>query len=398
MRPGPWQRLRMRATAVRASVRAVERRDLGPGPTTGTLDRRWSGFEAALSPSLLGRRGRAATWQLCVYVRARGLRRRFVRFAFDDIAPAQLPAGRGLMARAVACPSGLIEVQVRDRWVTAYDARIVDGDVLELTGALRLGADEPPAELEVRRTGDRWSTRVPLVRADDAFTARLPISQLHLAPADESGDEPLWPLSVTGDGCRIPLALPGASPVLRWWSSGHERALVRTLAGDAAIADIDARPLIIAAAWTGAGRLELDVRLRDGLADRELVLMDWHRKRVHAFPLEPGDEEGAFRAAIPVGELLLVPAGPTPRRGEWRFYGRPLGELELTAMARVRLPETFAGTLPLATVLDERPFTLEPAPDGSLLLSVPERSAVPARGRGARGSAPAAASPPALAG
>ena len=333
-----------------------------------------------------------------MYVRAHGLRRRFVRFVLDDVASAQLPAGRGLMARAVACPSGHIEVQVRDRWVAAHDARIVDGDVLELTGALRLAADEPPAELEVRRAGDGWSTRVALVRADDGFTARLPISQLHLAPADEAGDEPLWQLSVTVGGRRIPLALPGASPVLRWWSSGHERTLVRTLAGDAAIAERDARPLIAAAAWTGAGRLELDVRLRDGLAQRELVLMDWHRKRVHAVPLEPGDEAGAFRAAIPVGELLLVPAGPTPRRGEWRFYGRPLGELELTAMARVRLPDGMAGTLPLATMLDERPFTLEPAPDGSLMLSVPERSVVPARGRAARGSAPAGASPRALAG
>ena len=391
VRPGPWQRLRMRATAVRAPARTVKRPDLGADAATGALDRRWAGFEAELSPATLGRRGRAATWQLCVYVRTRGLRRRFVRFDLDDVASAQLPAGPGLMARAVACPSGHIELQVRDRWVSARNWDIVDGDVLELTGTLRLAADATPAELEVRRAGDGWCTQVPLVRADDAFTARLPLSQLHLAPPDEAGDEALWQLSVTGAGRRVPLALPGASPVLRWWSSGHEQTLVRTLAGDAAIADRDARPLIAAAAWTGADRLELDVRLRDGLAERELVLMDWHRKRAQAFPLLPGEEEGAFRAIIPAGELLQVPAGLTPRRGEWRFYGRPVGSVELPAMARVRLSDTLTDAFPLATMLDERTFTLGAAPDGSLMLSVPERSAVPARARGVRGSARAGA-------
>jgi CDP-glycerol glycerophosphotransferase len=398
VRPGRWQRLRTRATPVRAPARALERPDLAGDPTTGALDRRWSGFEAALAPATLGRRPRAATWQLCVYVRTHGLRRRFVRFDLDDVASAQLPAGPGLMARAVARPSRHIEVQVRDRWVAAHRARIVDGDVLELTGALRLAADGPPAELEVRRAGDGWCTQVPLVRDEDAFTARLPLSQLHLAPPDEVDDDALWQLSAIGDGRRVPLALPGPSPVLRWWSSGHEQTLVRTLAGDAAIAGRDARPLIAAAEWTGANELELDVRLRDGLAERELVLMDWHRKRAHAFPLLPGDEEGAFRARVPAGELLLVPAGLTPRRGEWRFYGRPLGSTELPAMARVRLSAALADTLPHATVLDERPFTLEPAPDGSLMLSVPERSAAPVRARGARGSARAGASATAPAG
>ena len=65
--------------------------------------------------------------------------------------------------------------------------------------------------------------------------------------------------------------------------------------------------------------------------------MDWHRDRAHAFPLLPAEDEGVFRVLVPAGELLRVPAGFTPRRGEWRFYGRPLGEDALPAMARVRL-------------------------------------------------------------
>ena len=95
---------------------------------------------------------------------------------------------------------------------------------------------------------------------------------------------------------------------------------------------------------------------------------------------------------MPVTDLLLIPAGLTPRRGEWRFYGRPLGAPERTALARVRMADAVAEALPLAATVDERPFTLGPAPDGSLMLSVPERSAVRARARAARRRAPSGAS------
>ena len=386
VRRGRWQRLRMRAGALRVTARPVARPELGGDG----LDRTWSGFEAALPPDALSGAG---TWQLGLFVRTHGLRRRYLRFGHEQLAAAELPAPPGLAARAVACTSGRIEIRVRDRWASATAARIVDGDVLELSGEQRLGE---ATSLELRRAGDGWRTEVPLT-GDGAFTARLPLSDLYRAPREMGGEagEVVWELAALDGARRVALALADDAPLLRWWSSGRELALVRTRTGELAIADRDARPLVTAAGWAGAGRLALDVRLRAGLAERELVLMDWHRRRAHPYPLLPAEEAGAFRALVPAEELLRVPAGFTPRRGEWRFYGRPLGEDAVPAMARVRLAGDVLERLPLAATLEDRASMLGTGPDGSLLLSVPERSAVPARRRGARVSARASATAPA---
>ena len=148
VRAGRFERLRMRTTMVRAQARPVERPELGEA----ALDLRWAGFEAALPTA--GLRG-TGTWRLCLYVRAHGLRRRYQRFRFDDVMAAELPAAPGLAARAVPCPTGRVELHVRDRWARAEAARVVQGDVLELSGGLRLAAAE---RLEARRAGDGWAT------------------------------------------------------------------------------------------------------------------------------------------------------------------------------------------------------------------------------------------------
>ncbi len=380
VRRGRLLRLRMRVGAVRVRARAVPRPDLAGGP----LDRTWSGFEATLSPRALDSAG---TWQLILFVRAQGLRRRYLRFAHEELRAAELPAPEGLAARAVACTSGRIEVRVRDRWAAIHDARLVDGDVLELAGKQRLG---PVSEIEVRRAGDGWCTRIPLV-GEVAFNARLPLSQLHLAPRDRSGEAGTWQLSALDGDRRVPLALPGASPALIHCSSGRELTLARTPAGDAALTDRDARPTVIAARWRAADVLEVELDMAAGLAERELVLRDWHRERTHVVPLLPAGDDH-WRVLIPAAALLSVPAGPTPRRGEWGFYGRPAGSEEIAALARVRLAEEAAAALPLATTVDERRFDLRPAPGGSLLLTVPARTAAPAPARGEREWEPRGAS------
>ncbi len=268
---------------------------------------------------------------------------------------------------------------------TATAARIVHGDVLEIDG------ERWPAKakrLEVRRASDGWSTAVPLIGAG-AFTAELPLSQLHLAPREAGGERRVWQLALLEGGRRVPLALPGSSPALRWWSSGRELALVCTAAGDAAITDLEARPRVGAARWTG-DVIELELALTPGLAERELVLMDWHRQRRDVFPM--AERNGTFHSLVAADQLLRVPAGVTPRRGEWRFYGRPAGEQSLTAMARVGLDAAVLEQLPLAGAVDGRPSTLQPASDGSLLLSVPERIAAPARAHDARAPGPRGAS------
>jgi CDP-glycerol glycerophosphotransferase len=362
-RRGRGQRLRMRAGGIRVVARPVERPDLEP-------HRRWSGFEVTLPPRAIDGTG---TWQLGLFVRAHGLRRRYLRFDHEQLAAAELPAPQGLAARAVPCTSGRLEVRVRDRWATLRAARIVDGDLLELSGEQRLGET---TRLQVRRACDGWCTELPL-GADGPFTARVPLSLLHQAPRRPDAHVE-WQLSALDGSRRFPLALPSAAPLLCWWTSGRELVLARTQGGDAAIADRAARPVVTAAGWAGAHRLALDVRLASGLVERELVLMDWHRNRVHVVPLLHAEDEGVYRALV------------TPRPGEWRFYGRPAGEEALPAMARVALDDTL--TLPLITMIEDQLATLEAGPDGSLLLSVPGRSAERAPRRGARGPARASAS------
>ena len=373
VRRGRWQRLRMRAGGVRVTARPVARPELAGGD----LDRTWAGFEAELPPTALSGTG---TWQLGLFVRAHGLRRRYLRFGHEQLAAAELPAPPGLAARAVACTSGRIEVRVRDRWAVATAARIVDGDVLELTGDQRLGE---ATRLELRRAGDGWCTDVPLT-GDGAFVARLPLSQLHLAPREADG-EVLWQL--VGDrrrpprrgraaGRRAAAALPilgpragaGAHGLRRRRDRRPRRPPARHRRGLGRRRATRARP--------PPGRRGGRPRARaDGLAPRP-------RARV---PAAARRGRGRLPRSVPAGELLRVPAGYTPRRGEWRFYGRPTGEDALSAMARVRLDTALLDALPLAATVEERLSTLQPAPDGSLLLSVPGRSAVPARARAARG-------------
>jgi CDP-glycerol glycerophosphotransferase len=411
LRPGRWERLALHLPlgAVSVPARAVRRPELEP---LGTADRTWSGFEAQLPLSALaGRGGRrsADRRQLYVFVRAGGVRRRLVRFALDDVTAVELPGARpGVSLRAAPQPAGRLEIQVRDRWATARAPRLVDGDVVELGGDLRLDADADVV-LEARRSADGARVEVPVRRAGTAleagFLARLPLSDLAAAETDRpAADDALWTLALREGRRRLPVGLEDAPQPLHWWASGRELALVRTPAGDAAVVARDVRPLVTGARWLDADGLRVDVRLPAGALPRELVLVDWHRghERVFALhaddPVEGEPDAGAFHAIVSARDLLAVPAGISPRRGGWTLYGRPLAATQRTAMARVRLDRDLFAVLPLTATVDDRPLTLAPAADGGALLSVPQRSAAPAPARGGSGRAAPSADAAASAG
>lgn len=411
-RPGRLPRLRVRLTRARAVATAVERPELGPGGqgAAGDADRSWSGFAAALPVDALagpGGRWSTGTWQLYIHVRAGGVGRRLVRFTVADAVAVELPAAPALSVRAVPRTTGRVEIEVRDRWAIARDPRLVDGDVLELSGTLRLGADggaRPAPVLEARRESDGALVRQPLTLVGDgaggSFWTRLALSDLLLAETDRPAEDDDWGLAVVDGARRMALALADEPPAPRWRSSGRELALVRTATGAASIRAHDVRPLITAARWSDAGALAVDVRLPAAAAARDLVLVDWHRDHEAAFALEPagGDDDEILRATIPARALVAVAGAAgatTPRRGAWAFYGRPRDSAARAAMARVRLDVDVLDALPATATVDARPFTLAAAPDGGALLSVPPRPSTaapaPARGAGAWASASASA-------
>jgi CDP-glycerol glycerophosphotransferase len=396
LRPGRGTRLRLRLPigGVRATARPVRRPDLEGHP--------WSGFEATLPIAALD--GRPGRRQLYVFVGAGGVRRRLVRFETDAVTAVELPGGgRDVSLRAIPRAGGRIEVQVRDRWATARAPRLLDGDVIELSGELRVDPSGDVPVLEARRSVDGARLRLPVrlagTRPAAAFLARLPLSELAIAETDRPADgDAVWSLALRDARGRIPVGLEEleSGAPLHWWASGRELSLIRTPGGDAAVVARDVRPLVTGARWLDADGLRVDVRLPAQALPRELVLVDWHRGHERTFALHPDEDAagtGAFHAIVSARDLLEVTAdaGASPRRGGWTLYGRPLADARRTALARVRLDDDLFAVLPLTATVDERPLTLAPAADGGALLSVPQRrSAAPAPHRA--GSGPAAPS------
>jgi CDP-glycerol glycerophosphotransferase len=409
VRPGRWQRLRVRLPigpgtgAVGVTARPTQRPELA--------DRPWSGFEAALPIFALA--GRPGRWQLYVFVRAGGVRRRLVRFTVEDVAAVQLPGGSAaLRACAAPLPGGRVEVQVRDRWATARAPRLLDGDVIEFTGDLRLAPTGEAPVLRARRSVDGARVDVPVIlagaRPAAGFLARLALSDLAAAETDgpvPADTDATWTLALHDGERRIDVGLEDqADPPLHWWASGRELSLVRTPEGLATVIARDVRPLVTGARWLDDDALRVDVRLPVGALPRELVLVDWHRGHERAFPLHRDDEAaeptGAWHALVSAHDLLGVAAdaGASPRRGGWTLYGRPLAVGRRTALARVRLDRDLFAVLPLTATVGERPLTLAPAADGGALLSVPQRSAAPAPRRAGSGRAAPSADASAYAG
>ncbi|MEA2295075.1 MAG: CDP-glycerol glycerophosphotransferase [Solirubrobacteraceae bacterium] len=234
VRRGRLRAVRMRLVPVRLPTRPGHRPELG-----GALA--WAGFEASLDAGRLARAGRRrdGTWELCARLRTHGLSRYRTRFAVADaglVGTIALDGSGATHVQAACSADGAVTVEVRSAWLRVRAARRLDGDVLELTGDARGAAQ---ARLAVRRRSDGRTVPCELEVAGDAFTARIPLSPLRVAPAPlspEAGGDDVWDLRAIAGGQRLPVALALDGPDRAWSGPDERLALVAGAGGGAAIA------------------------------------------------------------------------------------------------------------------------------------------------------------------
>jgi CDP-glycerol glycerophosphotransferase len=350
LRRGPLVRVRLLTSAIRLRARSLERPELTGNSRQALTDLSWTGFEATLDPRALRRAGRwrEGTWELYVTLHAGGLKRRRSRFTLDGgrpLRPVEIAAD-GAVVTAGVTPDTELAVEVRSGAAKLREPRLADG-------AVQLGAELSPAPgpkpvLELRRTSDGRRVRLPLRDGE----ARAPLGKLR-------GDgESVWELWAADDGRRLPVALPDDMPETSWTADGRQIALTRHGRG-AALVEREAAAVVRRASWAPGGTLELDGDLPPGAAWEEIeVAAD--RGELHTFPLER-TEAGGFSARLPVAAIESL-AGALPlTEGRWRLRA---GGLPMV------LSDALDDQLPLATVVDRKPFSLGLSAEGEAVLSV----------------------------
>jgi hypothetical protein len=165
-----------------------------------------------------------------VHVRAAHLNRRRSRFVVEM--PRSVTAANALrrdqaMLTVAATAWGKLLVTLHREWMAVGSQRLVDDDVLELSGEIRAGGVAPTV-LELRRESDALTVTVPLRTTAAEWSTRLSLDELRTveAPAELDAQATIiWELWAVGNGHRIPLSL----------LEGRGAFLTRTRQGGAAL-------------------------------------------------------------------------------------------------------------------------------------------------------------------
>ena len=367
---GPFRRLRLALHPIRFKTRSVFRPDATMNPRQGIHNVSWSGFEGELDARRLRPFGRwrYGGFDLYISVRAGGIRRRRVRFSLD---PEQRPRAEslsigGTLLRAVPAITGSIRVRVAGHWAGLREHER-DGDEIVMRGPLRM-PDGAKLKLELLRTDESATLDYPVkLSADrDSYEARVPVADL----ADEHRLEVPWWVLITHGQRRHrvqfpPELLPGV-----WQQGDREIALRRSGQGDAVLEDRRPRPVLTGARWTDDGDLLLEGDLHADVAAREIVLVARELLIESAFPIEPGDGPGRFRARITATRMPSL-AGDLPlRQGIWEIQARPVGMATDPHGVPVMLGEDLHGQLPVRMTVDHKPFSLGTTRHGTAIVVV----------------------------
>ncbi len=346
---GRLRALKLRAGGVRVRATPMPRPDLVAASGTELADVGWAGFAATLDARRLG----AKPGRRDLYITVRnGLvwraRSRFNPQAARPLRAAEAVLDNGTVVATAPAPTGEVAVHVHAEWAIARAHRR-DGDVLELTGDLRVSGTP---KLQARRRRGKARHAWPLEVAGDRFTARVPLSDL-------AGADAAWELWV---GKRR-LTLDAAEPAGAWRHGDLEVALERAMDGGATLSVRPPRGTITRAQWGDDGTLELAGELRAENA-RALVLEGRHSLERHAFPLAAaGPGELAVRIAP---DAIPSLAGERPLRADaWAL--RLQGDGPETP---VTLSPELYDRLPLRAVVDRKPYRLGMDPEGDAILLV----------------------------
>jgi CDP-glycerol glycerophosphotransferase len=365
---GRFRRLRLALHPIRFKTRPVQRPDATTNPRQGFHDVSWSGFTAQLPARrlrVLGR-WRYGGFDMYISVRAGLIRRRRVRFSLD---PEQRPRAEavsisGTLVRAVPATTGSIRVRVAGHWAGLSEHRR-EGDEIIIRGPLRMAAGAK-LKLELLRTDESASLTYPIKVSGETYEARVPIADLD----DEHRLEVPWWVLVTHGQRRHRVQFPPELQPGIWQRGDREIALRRSGQGDAVLEDRRPRPVITGARWTQDGDLLLEGDLIADAPARELVLVAREILEEWAFPIEPGDGPGRFRARVTATRMPSL-AGDLPlRQSIWEILARPVGTLTDADAVPVMLGEDLHAQLPVRMTVDHKPYSLGTTRTGTAILVV----------------------------
>jgi CDP-glycerol glycerophosphotransferase len=281
------------------------------------------------------------------------------------------------MAKAVPTAGGGVAIDLRTQWSVVRGHRLVDDEVLELSGEVHGAHGEKP-RMELVRRGDEKTLKYPVELDGSAFTTRIKLKQVlkdgktgepeaaeeqedagepeDADEAEQADDRQGWDLQARGGGPARTVSIPRSGVTKIWEGKGRELWLSRTRKADAALIDQTPRPIVREAEWTDDGVLVVGGELPADLPPQELVLVAADYGDEHAFPL--GGEGTRFEARIAPARVETL-AGTLPlRAGNWTMFARTAGAGASAPRMPVVLSHALYDRLPLGTVVDRKPFAL----------------------------------------
>lgn len=350
---------------VRLRVKRIERPDVTARSRQAAACYDWSGFVVEIDPARLSNFGtwRAASWELRVKVRARGVRR---EGPVNSVAPgsATLPEGRWVTGSACLQPAPehdgrfLIRARRPAAMVTACRA---DRENLQIEGWSASPLGGSAAVVVSRQQGREAAARVPAVVTPAAsgrhgFRAAIPVTLLasgaaardagDQGPQDDTGepllpvgDEVFWDFALD-PGTRHAVRLGGVPETAgtRLSTGGREITTFLTPYGNLSAIDRACRLVVRQAFWAADDRLVLSGDCTDTHTVPKVIVLRGAGSQ-HAVPLQWQD--GVFSTHLSPGSMPGQGGDLPLASGKWELFAQTsAGEARVVVDRRLltRLP------------------------------------------------------------
>lgn len=379
-----WRRVRRRVPWLGTNIKTelVHRPELTAATRQRLVDVQWGGFHATVTASQLTRFrfGRSEQWELYADVHAGKITRRTVRFYTNSARPvrgADRRGAHGALLRVTPDYGRRLTMELKQRWAMVTGHAFEAGQIV-LRGELHGFAGEG-LKLELLREEGLPTLEYPITVAGSSFEVRVPPADLLLEGEDDQahGDDEdedaeqgvRWQLMLLAGRRREKVALAEDTPVAAWPVARSEIALHRSFTGHGALVARGPEPVLTEARWTGDGTLLVSGERGAWIGPMELVLHSPKSGAQYPFPAaETPDPEGlragpeglqaGFSGELTPAAIATLGGPVSLRQGAWHLCARPPGVRDEATLAPVVVARPLLRTLPLAIVVEHKPFSL----------------------------------------